>query len=137
MIPKPPRTNVRFCLFGSQENDTRGEKLPSWFSRLPRFRKPLSCGNFCSAVSDAHGTVYLLFIVLSSASWRTPNETVRLSSARHSSLTYTPVVMPVALAFASARPVGSVMPTAIDAVFGRVDVSVGKLKEPSLLLGYV
>jgi hypothetical protein len=43
----------------------------------------------------------------------------------------------VALAFASLIPLGSVKPTAIDAVFGRLDVSVRKLNEPSLLFGNV
>src|SRR5262247_2185569 len=101
--------------------------LPSWFLRSPLFRKPWSSERPCSTGSDAHGTVYLLFIVFNSTSWRTPSDKVKLSAMRHSSLTYTPVVTPVALAFASVRPLGSVKPTAIDAVFGIVDVSVGKL----------
>ena len=43
----------------------------------------------------------------------------------------------MALAFASLMPFGSVKPTAIDAVFGSVDVSVRKLNVPSLLFGKV
>src|SRR3954466_5069921 len=135
MMPRPPRMKVALRPVGSHENDTLGEMLPSWFFRSPRFRYGASSGMPWSTGSFAHGTVYLLFIVLNSASCRRPSESVKFSRMRHSSFRYTPVVTPVALASASLVPFGSVNPTAIDAVFGSVDVSVRKLNDPSLLLG--